>query len=71
MGLKLKPCYGCGTPIPQLILEDGKFNFRCTKCTCETKQQETFEIALNNWNDGRTFPFDNKKFWGIIFNKGG
>ena len=71
MGLNLKPCYGCGTPIPQLILEDGKFNFRCTKCTCETKQQETLEIAFNNWNDGGTYPFDNKKFWGIIFNKGG
>lgn len=67
MGLKPKPCYGCGTPIPQLILEDGKFNFRCTKCSCETRKQETLEIALNFWNKGKTYPFDEKLFWSLIF----
>lgn len=67
MELKPKPCYGCGTPIPQLILEDGKFNFRCTKCTCETKQQEALEIALSLWNEGKTYPANEKIFWGFVF----
>ena len=66
MVLKPKPCYGCGTPIPQLILEYGKFNFRCTKCTCETRQQETLEIALSLWNEGKIYPQNEKLFWSLI-----
>ena len=63
-------CLGCGTHIPELIVDDdNKFNFRCTKCTCETRPQETFEEAERLWNEGRTYPHDNDRFWEVMDEK--
>lgn len=57
----MKPCLGCGTPIPNLELSGG-FNFVCNNCGCETRPQETFERAETLWNEGRIFPKNEAEF---------
>lgn len=64
--LNLGKCWGCGKPIPELLIKDGKFNFRCTKCGCETRPQDTIYEAKDIWNEGRTFPFDETAFMMVM-----
>ena len=64
--MKTKSCYGCGTPIPELRMNNGKYSFYCSRCTCATKEYGNIFEALLDWNNGVTIPEDGKKFWDII-----
>lgn len=60
---EMSKCLGCGTYIPELLIENGKPNFRCTKCGCETRPQDTLDEAERLWNEGIIYPHDEKQFW--------
>ena len=65
--INCRSCYACGQPIPRLLMEDGKYNFQCTKCEAETRPQDSLEEALSKWNEGEIYL--SKKFWSMLFNK--
>lgn len=67
--MSMAACLGCGKPIPELIMVEGKFNFVCTKCHCETKPQDTLEEAERLWNEGRIYPQNNDEFMDKFFAK--
>ncbi len=58
----LRPCMGCGKPIPQLEFVDDKCKFCCTKCGCETKPQDDLMKARELWNDGAIYPKNEAEF---------
>lgn len=67
---EMSHCYGCGAYIPELLIdENNKVNFRCTRCGCETRPQNTLDEAERLWNEGRTYPHDEKQFWNTIERK--
>lgn len=67
--LVLGKCWGCGKPIPELLVENGKFNFRCQKCGAETRFQDTIYEAVDIWNEGRTYSFDEAAFMAVVTGK--
>ena len=70
--MSMAACLGCGKPIPELIINEGKFNFVCTKCHCETKPQDTLEEAEEAlavlMNDlGHAYSYKKETYRGLRF----
>ena len=45
--MKAYSCYACGKAIPELRMNNGKYSFYCSKCTCATKEKGS--IFAGNW----------------------
>ena len=66
---EMMPCLGCGNYIPELLIENGKPNFRCEKCGCETRLQKTLDEAERLWNEGRIIPKSEAEYQKYIANR--
>lgn len=66
--MKINSCYACGTPIPELRMNDGKYSLYCNYCTCATKWKEDFFEVQSDWNEGITYYEDGKRFWHLAIN---
>lgn len=66
--MKINSCYACGTPIPELRMNDGKYSLYCDKCTYATKWKEDLFEVQSDWNKGITYCEDGKKFWNLAIN---
>ena len=64
--MKTNSCYACGKPIPELRMNNGKYSFYCSKCTCATKEHGSIFEALLDWNEGIVYYEDGIKFWNLI-----
>jgi hypothetical protein len=65
--MKLKGCYACGKPIPELRMKDNKYSFYCKYCTCATRWKDSLSEIEFDWNEGYVIPEDSKKYWGLVF----
>lgn len=69
MSYEMHHCWGCGKSIPQLLVENNTYNFRCDGCGCETRPQTDLFEAERLWNEGRTYPVDEREFWAYLDRK--